>query len=212
MILKADQLTKRFGEKTIFENLSYEFKEGKIYAVRGCSGAGKSTFLAVVAGFLRPDGGRVLLEEKNIYDIKDEDYYKIHQKEGYVPQSNILMKNLTVLENITVPFLLEEDKDEGYLNETALAYLKKLGISDLKNKYPYEISGGEAKRVSIIRALLNDPKILILDEPTTGLDKKTGKIIFDFIDEYVKKGNTVIIASHDESLENYGVETIMLGD
>ena len=212
MILKADQLTKKFGEKTIFEKLSYEFKEGKIYAVRGCSGAGKSTFLAVVAGFLRPDGGRVLLEEKNIYDIKDEDYYKIHQKEGYVPQSNILMKNLTVLENITVPFLLEEDKDEEYLNETALAYLKKLGISDLKNKYPYEISGGEAKRVSIIRALLNDPKILILDEPTTGLDKKTGKIIFDFIDEYVKKGNTVIIASHDESLENYGVETIKLGD
>ena len=212
MILKADQLTKKFGEKTIFENLSYEFKEGKIYAVRGCSGAGKSTFLAVVAGFLRPDGGRVLLEEKNIYDIKDEDYYKIHQKEGYVPQSNILMKNLTVLENITVPFLLEEDKDEEYLNETALVYLKKLGISDLKNKYPYEISGGEAKRVSIIRALLNDPKILILDEPTTGLDKKTGKIIFDFIDEYVKKGNTVIIASHDESLENYGVETIKLGD
>ncbi len=212
MILKADQLTKKFGEKTIFENLSYEFKEGKIYAVRGCSGAGKSTFLAVVAGFLRPDGGRVLLEEKNIYDIKDEDYYKIHQKEGYVPQSNILMKNLTVLENITVPFLLEEDKDEEYLNETALVYLKKLGISDLKNKYPYEISGGEAKRVSIIRALLNDPKILILDEPTTGLDKKTGKIVFDFIDEYVKKGNTVIIASHDESLENYGVETIKLGD
>ncbi len=212
MILKADQLTKKFGEKTIFENLSYEFKEGKIYAVRGCSGAGKSTFLAVVAGFLRPDGGRVLLEEKNIYDIKDEDYYKIHQKEGYVPQSNILMKNLTVLENITVPFLLEEDKDEEYLNETALVYLKKLGISDLKNKYPYEISGGEAKRVSIIRALLNDPKILILDEPTTGLDKKTGKIIFDFIDEYVKKGNTVIIASHDENLENYGVETIKLGN
>jgi putative ABC transport system ATP-binding protein len=122
------------------------------------------------------------------------------------------MKNLTVLENITVPFLLEEDKDEEYLNETALVYLKKLGISDLKNKYPYEISGGEAKRVSIIRALLNDPKILILDEPTTGLDKKTGKIIFDFIDEYVKKGNTAIIASHDESLENYGVETIKLGD
>lgn len=211
MILKADHINKSFGKRTVLLDLSYEFSKGKIYVVRGESGAGKSTLLAILAGFLRPDGGDVFFKGVDIFGLKDEEYYKIHQKEGYVPQSNILMKNLTVLENITVPFLLEEDKDEEYLNETAISYLERLGISDLKDKYPYEISGGESKRVSIIRALLNDPEILILDEPTTGLDKKTGKIILDFIDEYVKKGNTAIIASHDDLIENYGGETITLG-
>lgn len=212
MILKADHIIKHFPDKKVLDDLSYEFSKGKIYVVRGGSGAGKSTLLAVLAGFLRPDGGEVFFEGEKIYGLKDEDYYKIHQKEGYVPQGNIFMKNLTVLENITVPFLLEEDKDEKMLNGIALSYMERLKIADLKDKYPYEISGGEAKRVSIIRAMINEPSVLILDEPTTGLDKKTGKIILDFIDCYVKKGNTAIIASHDENLENYGVETIKLGD
>jgi len=204
-MLKADSLSKSFKKnRTILENLSFTAEGGHIYGVMGESGSGKSTFLAIIAGLLKPDKGQVEINGEDLYQLDEARYLEIRRNTiSYIPQSNVLLKNYTVLENILLPYVFSGKCDEESLKERALYYLKELQISHLAESYPYEISGGEAKRVSIIRAMVTDPLVVIADEPTTGLDRNTGKIIFDFLQKYVSDGNTLIVATHDEQIKNY---------
>ncbi len=205
-MLCAENISKSYGKKKpIINDFNFRLKKGQLHVVMGESGSGKSTLLAIMAGLLNVDKGSVTYGHKNIYELNKKEYQHIHRNIiGYVPQSNILMKKNSVIDNIVIPHLLaNKDIKEDVLYERAYEYLKKLDIYDLKNRYPYEISGGEAKRVSIARALLMKPKVIIADEPTTGLDKKTGKLILGFLADYVKEGNIGLLASHDERVLDY---------
>lgn len=204
-MIHIEEIKKVYGKRTVLDGISLSIKAKELHALTGESGSGKSTLLAIAGGLLKPDGGKVFYKEKNIYELSASDYRHIHKNViGYIPQSNILMKNYKVADNVVIPhFLATEENDRTKLYELAEEYLDKLGIYQLRDRYPYEISGGEAKRVSIARAMLSGPKILIADEPTTGLDSKTGKLIFDFLEDYVSKGNAVVVATHDSLINNY---------
>ncbi len=205
-MLTAKKISKSYTQKRrkILDSLEITIDEGEFVAVMGESGSGKSTLLAVLAGILSPDEGQVLFEGEDLYSLSDEKLADVHRnKIGYVPQSNFFMKNYTILENIVEPYLAAEEKKEAELAEKAKSHLADLGISDLADRFPHELSGGELKRAAIVRALLSSPALLIADEPTTGLDSNTGNIILSYLAGYAKAGNSVLVATHDDHVKEY---------
>ena len=203
-MLSAEKISKRYknNRRVVLDQVDFTLKEGEFCAVMGESGSGKSTLLAVLSGILRPDSGKVLLDDADLYTLSDKELSYIHQRKiGYVPQANIFLKQYNILDNIVFPYLLDDTKNEQELFERARAHLEKLGIGELWDRYPYELSGGEQKRACLIRALLMQPKIVIADEPTTGLDAKTGEKILTYLDEYKKFGRTVLVATHDDHVK-----------
>ena len=199
-MLEAENITYKYkkNRRVILDSLSFTLEDGTFAAVTGESGSGKSTFLAVMAGILKPLSGSVKFNGRDLYSLSDRELSVIHRSGiSYVPQSNIMLKNLTVIENIITPCGSEDLKDR------AGELMDALGIRDLADSFPYELSGGELKRASIVRAVLRSPKVVIADEPTTGLDKETGKRILGFLSEYTGEGNSVLVATHDGQIEGY---------
>lgn len=213
MELKAQNISMKYRKngRNVLEDVSLSVKDGDYTALMGESGSGKSTLLAIMAGILRPTEGEVHFDDKNLYRLKDAELSEVH-KEGiaFVPQSNIFIKNHTILENIITPHIIQKGADETLLREKAEEYLERFGIADLANRYPYELSGGEQKRASLVRTLVTDPKVLIADEPTTGLDKKTGALIMDSLKEYADSGKAVLIATHDELIKGYEIKAFYI--
>ena len=205
-MLTAEGISKSYksGRRKILDSLEISIDEGEFIAVMGESGSGKSTLLAVLAGILDPDLGQVLFEGKDLYKLSDEELSDIHKRRiGYVPQSNFFLKNYTILENIVEPFLAGSSEERIAYEEKAKRHLENLGIGDLADRFPHELSGGELKRAAIARALLTEPVLLIADEPTTGLDSGTGRIILEYLSEYVYSGHAVLVATHDDHVKEY---------
>ena len=205
-MLTAEGISKSYksGRRKILDSLEISIDEGEFVAVMGESGSGKSTLLAVLAGILDPDLGQVLFEGKDLYKLSDEELSDIHKRRiGYVPQSNFFLKNYTILENIVEPFLADPSKEREEYEQKAKLHLEKLGIGDLADRFPHELSGGELKRAAIARALLTEPVLLIADEPTTGLDSGTGRIILEYLSECVVSGHAVLVATHDDNVKEY---------
>ena len=211
--VKGIEMTYPKSDRKIFENISLELESGSFTAVTGPSGSGKSTLLANAGGYLKPTGGKVIFENEDLYKLNDKRISEIHVNSiGYVPQSNAMFKKFSVLENILMYSELKDTKEKyEEKKKRAEEISAKLKIDFLLKRYPYELSGGELKRVSIARALINNPVILIADEPTTGLDKETGKIILDFLSEYRLKKNAVLLPTHDEEAIKYADKNIHLG-
>ena len=205
-MLTAKKISKSYtkNRRRILDSFEITIDEGEFVAVMGESGSGKSTLLAVLAGILSPEAGQVLLDGEDLYSLPDEKLAEVHRnKIGYVPQSNFFLKNYTILENIVEPFLASAEKTETELIEKAKEHLADLGISNLADRFPHELSGGELKRAAIARALLSDPVLLIADEPTTGLDSSTGNIILSHLSAYAQGGNSVLVATHDDHVKQY---------
>ena len=193
-------------KKRDYSNLSSHviFLTNEIVHVEVNEDPGRETQMAVLSRILRPDAGSVLLDDKDLYTLSDTELSNVHQRKiGYVPQANIFLKQYNVLDNIVLPYLSGEKGAESELIEKAKEHLEKLGIGDLWDRFPYELSGGEQKRVALIRALLMQPQIMIADEPTTGLDTETGMIILSNLAEYVKCGHSVLVATHDDHVKEY---------
>lgn len=205
-MLTAEKISKSYKQngRKILDALEVSVNEGEFVAVMGESGSGKSTLLAVLAGILAPDEGQVFFEGKDLYSLSDPELAEVHLKKiGYVPQSNFFLKDYTILENIVEPFLAVSDLNEEKLIETAKNHLANLKIADLADRFPHELSGGELKRAAIARALLTGPALLIADEPTTGLDSNTGRIILSYLSDYVEAGHAVLVATHDDHVKEY---------
>lgn len=211
--VKGIEMTYPKSDRKIFENISLELESGSFTAVTGPSGSGKSTLLANAGGYLKPTAGKVIFENEDLYELDDKRISEIHASLiGYVPQSNAMFKKFSVLENILMYSELKDTKEKyEEKKKRAEEIAAKLKIDFLLKRYPYELSGGELKRVSIARALINNPVILIADEPTTGLDKETGKIILDFLSDYRLKKNAVLLATHDDEAIKYADKNIHLG-
>ena len=181
----------------VLKKVSYKFKSGKIYSLMGPSGSGKSTLLNLLSLIDRPSGGTMKYGNKQI-DFENSNYNDILRanKIGIIYQQENLLPDFTALENVYLANLsIEKNKESSKLKSKQL--LRKVGLSNRIYHYPSELSGGEKQRVSIARALINDPQVILADEPTGSLDLKTAKSVFDLLKKQINSNRLIIFATHN---------------
>jgi putative ABC transport system ATP-binding protein len=184
---------------------------GDFISIIGRSGSGKSTLLNMSAGLIKPTQGTVFFDSKDIYQLNDKEISLFrNEKIGYVPQGQSLLSNFTVFENVCLPWFLF--KREGDAEGMAFILLEKVGISHLAASYPKELSGGETRRVAIARSLMNNPPLLIADEPTSDLDAETTVEIMKLLSAIALEGTAVIIVTHELDTLSYGNKTYTMND
>lgn len=201
MILRVEKIGHEFQVKspkvTCLHNVNLTIKPGEFCCIAGKSGCGKSTLLNIITGMLSPAYGDVYINKDNIYhDWNEKQRTKIRSKEiGYMMQGASLLDNLTVFENVICPLELSGKKVDF---KKVKKLLKELFIENIRDSYPSELSGGEYRRVSLARALMPSPKLLVVDEPTTSLDKQSAQIVRKLITSYCDCENSVLVATHDQ--------------
>ena len=203
MLLQTKQLSRTFtrsgSDFFAVRLVDFSIDASDFVFIVGRSGSGKTTLLNLISGILKPTSGTVLFENKDITMMSDTEK-SLYRNEsiGFVPQSLGALPNLSVLDNVRVPFFLF-DRDGDTIGR-ALSLLELMGIAHLKDEMPSNLSGGEAKRMLIARALMNDPKLLIADEPTANLDAETAAGVMQAIKDIHKLGTAVLIVTHDSSI------------
>lgn len=202
-ILKVENLCKTYGKGNTLvkalDNVSFSVEKGEFVAIVGASGSGKSTLLHLLGGVDKPTSGKVIVDDQNVYKLNENNLAIFRRRQvGLIYQFYNLIPILNVKENITLPILLDgKNYDKDYLDEL----VKTLGLEKRVNHLPNELSGGEQQRVSIGRALMNHPSLLLADEPTGNLDSKASKEIMELLRLSNKKYNqTIIMITHDNSL------------
>ncbi|KNF09018.1 ABC transporter ATP-binding protein [Gottschalkia purinilytica] len=201
--LEIINLSKTYGKGEnrveALKNVSLSIESGKFTAIVGASGSGKSTFLHCAAGLDNPTTGKVMLNDKNILNLSEEELSRLRrQKFGFIFQSFNLIPVIDVYENITLPVSIDNKKiDTKYISEI----IDVLGLKDKINKFPNELSGGQQQRVAIARALANKPEIIFADEPTGNLDSKTTDEVINLLKFCVQKfGQTLVMITHNDSI------------
>ncbi len=204
-VIKLSNISKSFFTSkkiNVLKKINYNFKKGKIYSLMGPSGSGKSTLLNLLSLIDRPSSGFLSFENKKIdfNDSTQNDLVRAN-KIGIIYQQDNLLPDFTSLENIYLAGLAAgQNKASSILKAKAL--LKKVGLINRLNHYPSELSGGEKQRVSIARAVINEPEIILADEPTGSLDHETAKEIFDILKKQLNKDRIVIFATHNRFFAN----------
>jgi len=186
----------------VLNNLSFTFKKGNIYSIVGPSGSGKSTLLNILSLIDQPTSGQVKLENKDIkFEEKSKNDLIRANKIGIIYQQNNLLNDFTVIENVYLANLtIIKNKNKAIENSKII--LKKIGLSNRLNHYPSQLSGGEMQRVAIARALVNNPDILLADEPTGSLDTDTAKEVFNIISSQKNSNRLIIFATHNRFFAN----------
>ncbi len=201
--LKLLKVTKTFAglDVPVLERLSMEIKQSERVAISGDSGSGKSTLLHLMAGLDNPDSGRVELNDRNFIDLNEKQLSVVRNNHiGFVYQSHHLLKDFTAIENIMMPLVIKGGGVEKY-SKISKEIIKKLGLENRVNHFPYQLSGGERQRVAIARAMITSPDIILADEPTGNLDHKNANIVFDLFLEMAADTNTAIVmVTHNLSL------------
>lgn len=211
--IKIENLSKSYyahNEKIkVFENFEQGFEYGKFYGIMGHSGCGKSTLIKLIGMLDTPDNGKIYIENENISSLNDTQKSIIrNRKIGFIFQDFLLDDNLNVLDNILLPTLLNGNLKENKIN--ALNLSQKYKIDKRLKHFPKELSGGEQQRAAVARALINDPSIILADEPTGNLDKKNEDIILNDLKELSKENKCVIVVSHSEKIKKYADKIIYL--
>ncbi len=187
---------------------------GEFVAIMGPSGSGKSTMMHIIGALDLPSKGKVLLGGTDVSNLEEDDLAKIRgQKIGFVFQDFNLIPTLTALENVMLPMLFQDtDKSIELQEKHCKALLTLVGLGERVHHKPTELSGGQQQRVAIARSLVNDPEIILADEPTGALDSKSSEEIMDLLKDLNKKGKTVIIITHDKSVAKAAKRNINLKD
>ena len=216
-ILRTEKLCKSFSnggvQQHVIKNLDLEIREGDFTVIMGSSGSGKSTLLYALSGMDRPSMGKVLFGETEIQDYSNDELAVFRRGNcGFVFQSIYLLENQTVLDNVLTGALIVSKNSPELVNR-AKELLAKTGLNeeDLK-KYPSQLSGGEAQRVGIVRAVINDPKILFADEPTGQLNSSSGSDVLDIFTDIHKRGQSIVMVTHDLKTALRGTRVLYLRD
>ena len=202
-MLKLENVRKTYGSLVAVDNLSFSVKNGEIFGLLGENGAGKTTTFRMIMGLLEPDKGKITLDGKKID-------YKVTDKIGFVTEERSLLTKLTVKEMIEYYGILK-GMDESNIDKKLDYWLEKFEITEYKNKKIKELSKGNQQKIQFISAVINDPKLLILDEPFTGLDPINVNLLKDAVKELQKKGCSIIFSSHQmEYIEDFCEQLIIL--
>jgi len=202
--LRLKNISKHFNNEKkikVLKDLSYDFNKGKTYALMGPSGSGKSTLLNLISLIDRPTYGSIKFNDDNVNftNNKKNDIFRA-KNIGIVYQQNNLLSDFTALENIYLANLSINNRDQAI--KKAKVLLRKIGLSNRSNHFPSQLSGGECQRVAIARAIINDPDIILADEPTGSLDLNTAKEIFQLLNNQKKPNRLIIFATHNRFFAN----------
>ncbi|KOR25689.1 ABC transporter ATP-binding protein [Clostridium sporogenes] len=215
-ILKVSNLKKVYGKKLIFtslDNISFNIDEGEFVGIMGPSGSGKTTLLNMISTVDKPTSGQITIKDKNPLTLKGEDLALFRRRElGFVFQDFNLLDTLTIGENIVLPLTLDgisiKEQDEKLTRVS-----KILGIENLLQKRTFEVSGGQAQRTAIARALIHDPSLLLADEPTGNLDSKASKIVMELFEKINKEEKvTTMMVTHDPLAASYCNRILFIKD
>ena len=218
MIIEATGLTKEFararGGKRLFtavHPLDIGLEERQLTVVSGHSGSGKSTLANMLAGILTPTAGHVRLDGTDLYSLRDEELSRLrNERIGLVPQGHTALRALTVLDNVLLPSILSS-RDEAPA-ERARELLAAVGLDDLADAAPTELSGGELRRMAIARALLMDPAIVIADEPTAGLDSANATAVLTLLRDAADRAAAVLVVSHEAEAQRFADRSYVMED
>lgn len=215
-VIKTTDISKvyQMGSETIraLKSVSIEITQGEYVAFMGPSGSGKSTLMNMIGCLDTPSGGTYILNGNDVSDMTENELAEIRNKEiGFVFQTFNLLPRASSLENVALP-LIYAGYSKSEREEKALAALTGVGLGDRAHHKPNELSGGQRQRVAIARALVNDPSIILADEPTGNLDTKTSYDIMELFAQLHDKGNTIIMVTHEDDIAQYSHRVVRLRD
>ena len=202
------------NEKVMALNdVSYTFEMNNFYGIMGHSGSGKTTLISILGLLESFDSGTYLINGEEVKDFDNNKISKIRRDYiGFVFQDFYLDEYLNVYENVMLPLITHKELSKETKNEMVIETLTKVGIVDRKNHFPSQLSGGEKQRVAIARALINNPKIILADEPTGNLDEDNEKMIFQILKDLSKEGKCVIVVSHSNEIKSYADKIIKIAN
>lgn len=215
-MIEISELTKEYisGKEKVFavNNISATFNKNEFVTVIGQSGSGKSTLLTLLGGLSKPTSGSIVVDDIDIYNLPSKQLAKFrHEYIGFVFQSFQLVNYLSVEENVLLPLAITNIKDKEQ-KELAEKSLTSVGLANKRKRLMSELSGGEQQRVAIARALINDPLIILADEPTGNLDTETSKAIMKIFLELKSSGKSIIMVTHNKEFTQYSDRSIELSD
>jgi phospholipid/cholesterol/gamma-HCH transport system ATP-binding protein len=212
-VVEVSNLVRKFGERTVIDNLSFTIHRGETMVIMGGSGCGKSTLLRHIIGVMKPTAGSVKIFGEEITTMNDREIEDVRRRFGMLFQSGALLASLTVGENVALPLLQHTDLSEDEIEQTVTQKLQMVGLNGFNELKPAEISGGMRKRVGLARALALDPELLFSDEPTSGLDPIMTAVVDKLTLELTKdEGMTAVVVTHDmTSAFRIATRMIMLG-
>lgn len=206
--------TTRFGGNKVeaLSDISFSVEEGEYVAIMGESGSGKTTLLNILASLDKPTNGEVLLEENNIVNIKEKEISAFRRNHlGFVFQDFNLLDTFSLKDNIFLPLVLS-GKNYKEMNNRLKPIASKLGIKDLLEKYPYEVSGGQKQRAAVARALITDPKLVLADEPTGALDSKSSTELLNLFSDVNSAGQTIVMVTHSTKAASHASRVLFIKD
>lgn len=199
-------------ELQVLKGISLDIFKNEYVALMGPSGSGKSTLMNILGCLDTPTGGKYILNQHDVSEMRDNELAEIRNQEiGFVFQQFNLLPRLTALENVALP-LVYAGMGRKQRNEKAMEVLEMVNLTDRSHHKPNELSGGQCQRVAIARALVNNPSLILADEPTGNLDTKTSYEIMAIFDNIFKNGNTIVVVTHEEDIANHARRVVRLRD
>jgi phospholipid/cholesterol/gamma-HCH transport system ATP-binding protein len=195
---QLDDVSVRYGPKIVMQNLSLDVVEGAITCIIGLSGAGKSTILRLLNGLKKPDTGRVFVQGNDITEMRERDLIELRQTIGFAFQFSALFDSLSIGENVALPLREHTKMSEAEIRKLVSETLDSVGLAHVEERFPSELSGGMVKRAGFARAVISNPRAVLYDEPTTGLDPIITHVLTDTIVKLREHINgTAVVVSHD---------------
>ena len=212
-LIRTENVVKNYGSTEVLKGVSLNIREREFVGIMGKSGSGKTTLLKIL-GMTEPvTDGELMYRGKRAQELSDKESARIRREElGFVFQEFFLMDSLDILENVMLPLLISKDAD-GRGKKKAAMLMERFGIRELAEKMPCELSGGERQRTAICRALINDPQLVLADEPTGSLDSKSGKTVIDSLGKINRElGKTIIMVTHEPWMASHCSRVVLLKD